>query len=151
MASDIDSNDVMIRLGVGALVLILAVVGWRVFHPKTVFAADGTDWRWDSAVEQSKASHQPALVLVTADWCPACRNLHANVLAQSQVRSEIDSHYTYLVLNMTNPTRAESERAQKLNITYFPTLIRYDRDGNESGRTNFLSQQAMLDWLREGE
>jgi thiol:disulfide interchange protein len=142
--------DVRTRLTCFALGLVACLLGWRWMHPSTVFATDG-DPTWDSAVEQSRGSGQPAVVLFTADWCPPCRYLHANVLSRDDVESELRGHYTFVTVDLTNPTPATQARASKFGVSAIPTLIRYNADGKETARTHGLSPDGMIQWLRAGE
>jgi thiol:disulfide interchange protein DsbD len=137
--------------GAIALFLLLAVMcGYRLFHPSTTFAADGADPDWDAAVAQSKASHQPTVLLFTAQWCPACRALHSSVLSVPQVQSEL-GHFNYFTVDLTNPPPQIQERAAKYRVHAIPTMIRFDADGKETDRVNYLPASELIDWLKAGE
>src|SRR5688572_12131278 len=57
-------------------------VGWKYMGPRTAMAEHGWIGDWDTAIERAQSSGKPALVLFTADWCPACKELQGNVLTQ---------------------------------------------------------------------
>ena len=144
-------NDFTFKAALAALVVIGGLFAYRMVHPSTTFAADGTDPTWDAAVERSHSAAQPTVVLFTAGWCPACRALHANVLAQGDVRQELYAHYSFHTVDLTRPTREDQLHAQKYGITSIPTMIRFDPSGKETDRTHYLPPAQMIDWLKSGE
>ncbi len=146
-----DKTDNITRVGVFAVVALLAFAGWRAMHPHTHFQAEGLDFAYDQGVQESKMTHTPAVVLVTAGWCPTCRALHENVLSRSDVRNELNGHYTFVKLDMTDPTEKQGQLLGKISVNCYPTLIRFDRDGNETARANYLPPDQMIAWLQAGE
>lgn len=140
----------IVQVVVCGLALLACCVAYRYLHPSSTFAADG-DVRWNAAVERSHQANTPALVLFTADWCPACRALHANVLSREDVQAEIASHYTMLTIDLTEQSPAAAARASKFGVSAIPTLIRFDAQGKEVSRTHGLPPEKMLAWLRDGE
>jgi thiol:disulfide interchange protein len=154
MSENIDATESANRtLGVivTLIALVVAFLAYKWIHPSTVLAADGRGGQWDAAVEHSHEAHMPSIVLFTADWCPACRALHSEVLDRSDVDAEITNHYTMLTVDLTNPNMAARERASKYGVSGIPLLIRFNADGKETDRTHFLPPDRMMTWLREGE
>ncbi len=136
----------------GVLFLVLlGVLFYRMKYPATTFAADGIDSGWDAAAERSQGSGEPTVVLFTAGWCPTCKMLHSNTLARSDVLGELQSHYNFYTVDLTNPTAAVQQHAQKYRVSGIPLLIRYDANGKETDRTNYLSPEDMISWLKAGE
>jgi thiol:disulfide interchange protein len=134
------------------LLAILAFIGWKFFtHPHTTFAVDGTDPAWDAAVARSRSAHRPTIILFTADWCPACRALHQGGLARTDIAAELLSHYSLYSVDLTNPGPQAREHARQYGARYIPLLIRYDADGNETARTNYLPPDKLLEWVKAGE
>jgi thioredoxin-related protein len=41
--------------------------------------------------------------------------------------------------------------AKKFGVSAIPTLIRYDKNGNETDRANYLDPEHMIAWLKAGE
>ncbi len=144
-------SDAFTRIGTLALFVLLGFAAWRLMHPTTTFAADGLDPDWDRAVAESRSAHQPTVVLFTADWCPACQALHSDDLSRDDIRHELYAHFTFLRIDLTNPTATAQQHARKLGVSAIPTLIRYDATGKETDRTHYLPPDAMLAWLRAGE
>jgi thiol:disulfide interchange protein DsbD len=140
------------RNGIIAIVVLIAgLLFYRMWHPSTTFAADGIDPSWDMAVHQSHDAGLPTVVLFTADWCPACRSLHANVLSRNDVRQELNGHYYLYTVNLTSPSASVQAHAQRCGVHAIPLLIRYDTDGRETDRTNYLTPDDMIAWLKAGE
>jgi thiol:disulfide interchange protein len=137
------------RIFTGALAVLLGLVVYRSLHPSTTFAADGLDSRWDYAVQESRDSGKPTLVLFTADWCSACQALH-RTLATPAAQAEL-AHYYVFTVNLTNETHADEVHASQFGARYIPLLIRDDTDEKETDRTNSLPPEELVEWLKDGE
>lgn len=129
--------------------IIVGTVVYRQLHPSSTFAADG-DPDWDFNVQQAQELGAPGIVLFTADWCPYCRDLRANVLSRSDIRQELNEHHTFVVVDLTHPTEAALSREYRMGVHGIPLLIRYNADGKETGRTNGMEANDLLQWLRNG-
>jgi thiol:disulfide interchange protein DsbD len=127
-------------------IILLAV--WHYFRPSHALA--GGEWMtdWDQAVEKSQASGKPALVLFTADWCPACRQFESSTLSDSAVRKHLSDNFTLVVIDLTKQEGPNLERARECGVTGIPTIIRYGRDGREIARSHGMSSNELLNWLR---
>jgi thiol:disulfide interchange protein DsbD len=144
-------NDLKFK-AVLALIGVLCVMAfYRMLYPSTTLAADGADPNWDAEVRQCKASGRPTVVLFTAGWCPACQALEGNILSRSDVQDEIDRHYNFYTVDLTNPSPRVQARSAKFGVRYIPLLIRYDADGKETDRTNYIEAEQLLAWLKAGE
>jgi thiol:disulfide interchange protein len=138
--------------GVVAVLIVLAgMLFYRMQFPATTFAADGVDPDWDAAVQRSHDSGQPTVVLFTAKWCPYCRMLESSVLPQSDVQSELQGHFNFYTVDMTNPTEEARDHARKLHVGGYPCLVRFDPNGQETGRNYYMDAQSMMNWLKAGE
>lgn len=137
---------------VGLVVLALVAGGWFLWgqRPGHSFAGGGWLTDWDAAVEQSKASGKPALVLFTADWCPACKRFEADALAREDVREHLRANYTLLVMDLSDRSGPNAEQAGRCGVRSIPTLIRYDHRGQEVARAHGMPGDALLAWLRAG-
>jgi thiol:disulfide interchange protein len=138
----------MPKFAVGLLVALVGFAGHEMFGPHTVFAADGTDPGWDALVTRASRDRKPAVVLFTANWCPACRGLWAGALASTDVQTILRSERTLVVVDMTVPTPLNQARSKAFGVTAIPTMIRFDDDGRETGRTHGMSAAEMVKWLR---
>ncbi len=132
-------------------VVLLAVLFYRMHKPSTTFAADGIDPAWDAAAERSHVAAKPSVVLFTADWCPTCRMLHGDVLSRKDVQQELWSHYSFYKVDLSHPSPNVQMHSAKLGVSGIPMMIRYDADGKETDRVNYLSPPQMIDWLKAGE
>jgi len=144
-------DDNMWKAPVAVLGVLVVIAIIRLRNPPTTFAADGIDPNWDAAVRHSKDYQLPTVVLFTANWCPVCRQLHANVLSRGDVQEELGRHYGFYAVDLSNPSPAVSEHAQKFGVSGIPLMIRYDADGKETSRVNYLPPEQMIDWLKAGE
>ena len=130
---------------------LLAVAVFKILSPHSKFAPDPDDSGWTQAVEQARTSGRPAVVLFSANWCPTCQSLSQNVLSRDDIMEELDDHYVFYVVDLTDPSRVEAARSRKFGVRYIPQLIRYDKDGNETARANYLDPRELMDWLKAGE
>jgi thiol:disulfide interchange protein len=132
------------------LAALACLIGWRAFHPPSTFAAEGIDADWDASVRLSRFLHQPAVVLYTADWCPACQALHASALSDPAVREELSKH-TFVTVDLTQQAPTAVAHCRAAGVSGIPTLIRYDADGHETARTHGMPADALAEWLRHDE
>lgn len=54
-----------------------------------------------------------------------------------------------VTVDMTVPTATNTSRAKKCVVEAYPTLIRYNADGRESGRTRGRAPEETLQWPAE--
>jgi len=143
--------DTRIKAAAAVLVVLCGVLFYRMRHPSTTFAADGMDSNWDAAVQRSQGSGQPTVVLFSANWCSACQSLHRNVLSRGDVWGELQSHYNFYTVDLSNPSPQVQAHAHKFGVEFIPLMIRYDVNGKETDRTNYLGPAEMIAWLKAGE
>lgn len=123
-------------------------VGWRYFGPRDALASAGWTHDWNAAVEQSRASGKPALVLFTADWCPPCKQLKSGTLSDPDVQKFLRENHTLAIVDLSDRAGENNQRARECNVRFIPTLILYDRAGREVARTGGLGPDSLLNWLR---
>lgn len=128
-----------------ALLAIIGFAAWRYLGPKPALAGWGNDW--DTAVEQSKTSGKPALVLFTADWCPPCQELKREVLSDETVKSTIDARFTPVVVDLSEQGGPNDRIAQDYRVQGIPTLIQFDARGRELKRTHGMGANELIAWL----
>jgi thiol:disulfide interchange protein len=144
------NNDWTSKAFISILLVLVGLLYYRSEHPSTTFAADGVDADWDAAASRAQDLHEPSVVLFSAGWCPACRSLHADVLPDPGVQEEL-RHYNFYSVDLTNPTRAAQIHSHQCGVQYIPLLIRYDAQGKETGRTNYINADELVAWLKAGE
>lgn len=83
----------------------------------------------DEAIIKAKLENKLILVDMSAIWCPSCRKLDNNVLANSKVREAIEQSYIFARIEY------ESDEGEffmnKYNVSGFPTLLVLNEDGEK--------------------
>ena len=133
-----------------AVACVLGGIMWMRSGPRASLAAEGWGSDWDQAVVSSQQTGKPALVLFTADWCPACRQFESQVLSRTDVKKFLADRYTLVVVDVTDPASANSRRAQQFRVDGIPTLIVYDQFGREAARNFGMPADALFAWLGGG-
>jgi len=136
------------KLATIALVILGSIVFYKIGLHHTAFAADGMDPDWDAAVNDRDTT-KPTVVFFTETWCPYCQELARDVLAQPEMQDYLNRHYNFHTVELTTPTG--SARAHEFGVNVFPTLIRYDTKGRETGRIHNSTEEQVLAWLKAGE
>ena len=136
------------RTALLVLAVLAVAIGYRSLQPHSAFDVVENDADWNAAVHQSREQNRPAVVLYTAGWCGACQALHRGALADSGVWRELANHHTFVTVDLTNPTDAARAHQAAAGVRGIPTLIRYDADGHETGRTHGLSAPDLVGWLQ---
>lgn len=143
-------NDPIAKVGTFALIGFALFFAYRCFVPSTHFEADGVDATWDAAVENRDRT-EPTLVIFTANWCPACQSLEANVLSQSEIQTELSRHYNVHWVDLSSPTQEVGMHANRLGVHSIPTLIFYNVNGTERTRNHGGSEAQVMGCIRAGE
>jgi len=95
-------------------------------------AIDATDLEvlafQDALVESSKTG-KPVLADLSAIWCPSCRRLDTEVLANEMVKSKIESDYIFARIEYESDEGAEF--MEKYQVSGFPNLLVIDGQGNK--------------------
>lgn len=99
---------------------ILAFVGSSVVSSRT--AGTGiVSWRtdFDAAVRESASTGRPVLLNFSADWCPPCRRMKAEVWTDSAVADYANRHYIPTYIN----TDANPQVAGRFSVSEIPTVM----------------------------
>jgi len=136
------------KLFIAVMLIALMVMCWRFFGPRDALAGGGWTQDWNSAVAQSKSTGKPALVLFTADWCPACKQFESQVLADAKVKKYLSEHYTLVVVDLSDRDGPNNARAKEFGVRAIPTLILYNTSGKEVSRGYGMPIDTFLLWLR---
>jgi thiol:disulfide interchange protein len=119
-----------------------------VARPRS-FAGGGWSTDWKDQMRKSNASGKRALVLFTADWCPACRSFEDEVFARPDVRQYLQDRYTLIVVDCTRNDARTKTITDQYSIEVYPTMILYNRAGTgETARCYGLSAKELVLWLR---
>lgn len=83
---------------------------------------------YQQALQQATAEGKPVLVDISALWCPSCRKLDKQVLAQPQVQQAIEQRAIFTRVELETP---EGEKLQQqFQIKGVPTLLVLNSDGS---------------------
>jgi thiol:disulfide interchange protein len=133
-----------------ALLIAICSMCLRLVGPKDALAAGGWNNDWNAAIAQSRSTGKPALVLFTADWCPACRQFESQTLADSKVKQYLQDNYTLVTVDLSDRDGPNNNRARDFAVHVIPTLILYNTSGNEIARGYGMPADVLLLWLRSG-
>ncbi|WP_435889748.1 thioredoxin family protein [Aeromonas media] len=95
------------------------------------------------------ARGKPVLLDLYADWCVACKEFEHKTFSDPEVRARF-ADMVLLQADVTANDDADVDLLNGLNVLGLPTLIFFDRDGNEvSGQrvTGFMGPAEFLDQL----
>ncbi|MEZ6952877.1 MULTISPECIES: protein-disulfide reductase DsbD [Aeromonas] len=95
------------------------------------------------------ARGKPVLLDLYADWCVACKEFEHKTFSDSEVRARF-ADMVLLQADVTANDDADVDLLNGLNVLGLPTLIFFDRDGNEvSGQrvTGFMGPAEFLGQL----
>jgi thiol-disulfide isomerase/thioredoxin len=98
-----------------------------------------TGQTYAEAHKSATASGQPLVILVGADWCPACREMKHNVIP----RVARDSELTKVSFTMVDIDRQERLAGRLMSGESIPQLIMFYRDGNEWKRHQLTGGQSV--------
>lgn len=129
------------------LLAIVVVAGWKFIGPKSALAGWSSDW--ESATAEAKKSGRPTVVLFTADWCPPCKDFKVT-LSRDDVAKYLRENFSLVVVDLTDRGGPNTRRAAEFGVQGIPTLILYDGQGRERGRTHGMHGDALMHWLSRG-
>src|SRR5262245_47717705 len=88
----------------------------------------------EAALQAARGLSKPTLVFATAEWCGPCQRLHAGALSDADVKAALEP-FARLEIDGTerNNPKTEEKLAQ-FRISAYPTLVFFDRAGNETDR-----------------
>jgi thioredoxin 1 len=91
----------------------------------------------DNAVDKARKAEKPLLVVFTAEWCPACKEL-TPVLESIQAGDTQD--VTILVVDVVK----DGLLAARYEVSAIPLLLFFDKEGNEVEQyTGFISEDNL--------
>ena len=126
----------------------------------TVFAADGWQTNYKTALEQAAKENKSVLLDFTgSDWCGWCIKLTKETFSQPEFKAFAKKNLILVELDFPNgKTQPAEERVQntelqlKFGVQGFPTLVLLNSQGKESARNvGYLAggPQAFIAWVEK--
>lgn len=113
--------------GLGAL-LVAGWVAWAVLPLRSTPLSFET--YADEALSAARASGQPVLLVVSAEWSPASKLLLSESFAHPQVRRAAE-RYQRFRLDITRESPAVDALKQRFEVLSAPTVLLFDTAGKE--------------------
>ncbi len=141
------------RIARWVVVIALVLIGaYLVDLWRAASAKDLVPWHTDQAlaIREADQTGKPLLMLYTADWCPPCKMLKADVFAKPEMAEQIATDFVPLKLDHDQLTPTQVAQAQTLGITGLPTLIALDASGRPIDRlVGYHDLDATKAWLAQ--
>lgn len=99
------------------------------------------------ALQTAKAAHQPALLQVTANWCPSCGEIEKTVFSNPAVHAALDK-IVLLRLDISEHTDANAHLQKSLTILGPPTILFFDREGQEIKNLRLVGLIKITDFIQ---
>ena len=97
----------------------------------------------DSIFSQAKTQKKNVLVVVSAQWCPSCQDLEANVLSKPQVHKTLNQQALFAKIDSDDPKVRSFIDQHK--VKGVPTLLWLSADQKELGRwMGVVSEKELL-------
>ncbi len=96
-------------------------------------------WKsFDEGVAQARQSHKKILVDVYTDWCSWCKKMDSEVYTDQNIQKLLNDDFVAVKLNAESDrslsykgkSLRESELAQALGVTGYPTTVFFDEEAN---------------------
>jgi len=93
---------------------------------------EGVDWTaYDEVIlEKSARESKPAIMDVYADWCIPCRSMDESLFKDPEVLN-VSKNFTMVRLDITKKFPGQDEIIRKYSIEGAPTIIFFNRHGDE--------------------
>lgn len=145
---------VLAALLLAARIVAIVMESRRPIEPMAEAGVELVNWRSpQQGQSEAKRSGKPVLFDFTADWCPPCQQMKAELFADASAARTLEELVVPVRVldrrreNGRNPPEVDSlQRAYR--ITAFPTLIVAwpEREGFETS-TGYRGVPATLEWL----
>ena len=94
--------------------------------------AGGIAWQTysEEAISSAKASGMPVIIDFSADWCIPCHELEDKSFVDKRI-IDLSKKFVTLKVDMTRVKEREKKLKNKFDVKGVPTIIFFDRKGNE--------------------
>lgn len=143
----------------GTLIAVLAVVvvlqwtskrGIVVPITETALPESTIPWREDyaSALDESKASGKPVLVVFSASWCPPCKTMKRQVWPDAQVAAAVESGFVPIYVDVD--LKQYGPVVKRYDIRGIPSILVLDGEGQVVRQAGSMSRSQTLEFLEAG-
>lgn len=137
-----NQNDVLHPLGIVNYANTASITE----HPKTTASINYIEFTkvknyqdLKNNLEQASKNNQYTLLDFYADWCTSCRNLEKNVFTDPKVSKLLDK-FLRLKVDLSHYSSEDKKLMAKLAVFNPPTMIFYDKKGNEIKNTRIVGE-----------
>ena len=113
--------------------LSILIVISGIFYMYTAFdLEEGVNWTAynEDVLKEAAENSKPAIMDVYADWCGPCRVMDSEVFTKPEIIS-LSENFVMVRIDITRKIENQEEIQKKYSIEGAPTVIFFDKSGNE--------------------
>lgn len=122
----------------------------------------GEGWLIDAQKAKEQASKDGKALLMDftgSDWCPPCKKLKSEVFDSAEFKEFAAKNLVLLEVDfpkdkkkLSAETKKQNDKLQEqYNISAYPTVIIFDKDGKELGRESGYGGQSAKEYIKKLE
>lgn len=120
------------------LITLLVLPGFALAQGVTFYKGN-----WQSLLNEAKRTGKPFFVDYYTDWCGPCKMMSKHTFTDNKVGSYGNQHFLAYKLNAEQGEGIDI--ASRSNIQGYPTVIFYNSEGKEIGRSlGFVDAESFL-------
>lgn len=126
-----------IKLGLCCIILTYGIA----YLLTAVDLSDSVKWTPynETLLENTAENSKPVIMDVYADWCGPCKLMDKHVFRDSEVL-KLSESFVMVRLDITRKTQNQDEIRKKYSIAGAPTIIFFDKNGNEISELRIESE-----------
>ncbi len=143
----------------GTLVAVLAVVAVLQWTSNRGFIFPATEsalpestipWREDyaTALDESKASGKPVLVVFSASWCPPCKEMKLRVWPDVDVAAAVEADFVPIYVDVD--VKQYGPVVERYKVRSIPSILILDGEGQVLRQAGPMSRNKTLKFLEAG-
>lgn len=140
---------------VGLFVIVIAtLIAAGLYATSTTSTSASLDHETWNPLSQKQDATRPQLIYFTADWCPPCKALKAEVLSKPEVTTQLQQKADLIVADLTAQSpeqlRIVEQRANQYGVQAIPTILIVDPRGAVIARhTGYAPRDEFLNWFND--
>lgn len=140
---------IFILLSIAVLIVAIVFYQSQLYLGQQAIDATGLNkMSYQDALALADKDQRYVLADMSAIWCPACRKLNREVLADGNVKNVIKEHYIYTRLEYE--TDEGKQFMQRHGLKGFPTLLILDSTGNKLWQLPLtFDPELFIDYLKD--